>query len=141
MINMRNKLVWKDDTKRSMLKSTVLGYFTMWAVRQSPYLYPENLADGIEEFSIAIGMGDEYGGGFIETTCDGLEEIVSNAMDLCVTVQSWNVAKDGSNSPFVFVSRGYEPEPDHDIIDLGALARNIAHGVWLESCYDDGWFE
>ena len=138
---MKSKLVWKDATKRVILKSTVLGYFTMWAVRQSPYLYPENLADGIEEFSIAIGMGDEYGGGFIETTCKGLEKIVGNVIDRCVTVQSWNVAKDGSNEPYVFVSRYSEPEPDTDIISLDALARNIAHCVWLELCYDDGWFE
>ena len=138
---MRNKLVWKDETKRPILKSTVLGCFTMWAVRQSPYLYPENLTDGIEEFSFAIGMRDEYGGGFIETTCKGLEKIGGNVIDRCVTVQSWNVAKDGSDEPFVFVSRFDNPSPDHDIIDLSALARNIAHGVWLELCYDDGWFE
>lgn len=138
---MKSKLVWKDETKRPILRCTVVGYFTMWAVRQSPYLFPENLTDGIEEFSIAIGMGDEYGGGFIETTCDGLTEIVSKAIDLCVTVKSWNVAKDGSNEPYVFISRYDEPDPDHDIISLEALARNVAHGVWLELCYDNRWFE
>lgn len=138
---MKSKLVWQDGIKRVVLKSTVLAHFTMWAVRQSPYLYPEKLAKGIEEMSIALGMDVSYGGGFIETTCTGLGRIVRDSIELCVTVQSWNDAKDGSTEPYIFTTRYGEPHPDSDIIGLDALARNIAHSVWLELCYDDGWFE
>ena len=133
----KKKLVWKDKTERTLLKSTVVSHFAMWAVRQSPYMYPENLEKGIEEFNHMLDSDN----GFIETTCKELEESVCAAIAGCETVMSWNNAKDGSQDQFVFVSRIDKPAPDHDIICVHALARNIAHSVWLELCYDDGAFE
>ena len=136
---MRNKLVWKDDTTRVVLKSNVVGQFARCATNQSPYIVPDKLADGIREFGAAIGHTSEYD--FVDTTCSALEDIVCKAISMCTTVMEWNVPKSGKSYECVFVARNCTPNPDDDIIDVHALARNVAHGTWLELCYDDGWFE
>lgn len=133
---MRKKLVWKDRLERVVLKSVVVGHFGMWAIRQSPYLLPEELEKGIEEFSQAQGFGNEP---LLETTCANLEKIVADAISKSAVIASWNVAKKGTG--MVFVSRYDKPEQDCDFIDLDALARNVAHSVWLEIFYDAGGFE
>lgn len=141
VINMRDKLVRQDTEKRGILKSTVVGYFAMWVVRQSPYLYPDDLEIGIKEFDNALvfdnstSFNGEY---FIETTCNGLLSAVFKAVAKCGTVMSWNVAKKDNGSSYVFVDRYVTPESDYDIIDVFALSKNIAYGTWMETCYDDG---
>ena len=140
---MKKKLVWQDTSKKVVLKSTIMGHFAMWAVRQSPYLYPRDVHEGIEEFSDALnGVAEDIREHHcIKTTCNGLKEIVCQAISESKTVGSWNVPKKGQPQAFVAVDRYSEPDPDYDIIDLHALARNIAHSIWLELCYDDGDFE
>ena len=133
---MKKKLVWKDTSTRVVLKSVVVGHFAMWAARQNPYLLPESLDKGIEEFSQSLEFGDAA---LVETTCAKLQKIVSDGISESDIISSWNVAKKGTGP--VFVTRYTEPEPDFDFIDLNALARNIAHSVWLELCYDEGFFE
>lgn len=137
---MKSRIVWKDKSKRIVLKSVLIGHFAMWAVRQSPYLSPNDLDTGIEEFnenfvsSTKIGNAD-----IIETTYIELEDNIKNAISYSDTISSWNIAKKGAGP--IFVSMYSEPKPDYDFIDLEALARNIAQSVWLEISYNDGAFE
>lgn len=134
---MKTKLVWRDETKRPVLKSTIVSHFAMWAVRQSPYIWPQGLSEGIAEFSAVLGYDDR----FIDTTCAGLRKIITDIIVLCETVQSWNTPKKDFGSSYLTLSRFDQPEADNDFIDLSALARNISHSVWLETLYDDGVFE
>lgn len=136
--NTRKILVWQDILSRGILKTTVVGHFAMWAVRQSPHLLPEDLNGGIEEFNDALDFGDDD---YLSITCNNLKRIVCDAISKSETIGSWNVPKKGDPMSHVCVTRYDQPDPDHDIIDLHALARNIAHSVWLEICYDDGFFE
>ena len=133
---MKKNLVWKDTSSRVVLKSVVVGHFAMWAVRQSPYLLPEELGKGIEEFSQGCGFGNES---LLETTCAGLQKIVEDGISKSAVIASWNVAKKGAGP--VFLTRYTKPKPDYNFIALDAMAKNIAHSVWLELCYDDGGFE
>jgi predicted oxidoreductase len=137
---MKQKLVWEDKSTRVVMKSVVVGHFAMWAVRQSPYLLPDNLDKGIEEFDkyliYTINTCNEY---LIEATYTELKDNIKRAITKSDIISSWNVAKKGSGP--VFVSRYSKPKSDYDFIDLDALARNIAQSVWLELCYDDGAFE
>ena len=136
----KKKLVWEDIATRVVLKSVVVGHFAMWAVRQSPYLLPEELEKGIGDFDkyliSNINAGKEY---MIETTYKELRDIIRNAITKSDTISLWNIAKKGTGP--IFVTRYDEPEPDYDFIALDALARNVAHSVWLEIFYDDGGFE
>jgi predicted oxidoreductase len=137
---MKQKLVWNDKSSRIVSKSVVVGHFAMWAVRQSPYLLPDNLDKGIEEFDkyliYTVNACNEY---LIETTYTELEDNIRKAITKSDIISSWNIAKKGTGN--VFVSTYSKPKPDYDFIDLDALARNIAQSVWLELCYDDGAFE
>jgi len=130
-------LVWQDTTIRLVSKEQVVGYFAMWAVRQSPYLIPDALTDGIQELHDNL---DFDGNDYKKFTCATLKPIVCAAIHNSKTVMSWNTPKNDDASNYIFVSRYDQPLPDHDVIDVFALARNITHGVWLELCYADGWF-
>ena len=132
------KLAWQDTSTKGVLKNTVVGHFAMWAVRQSPYPFPGNISKGIAEFDAVIDFGEDW---YKETTCKELEQLVCDAISKSDTVVSWNSPKKGELPEFVFVDGYSEIDPDYDIIDLHALARNVAHSVWLELCYDDGFFE
>ena len=134
----RKLLVWKDISTRTVAKSMIIGHFTMWAVRQSPYFSPDSLEKGMKEFDQALEC-DELD--CIVTTCKGLEKIVSDAISKSNIIQSWNIPKSGEAPPYLFVTRYSKLEPDIDFIDLDAMARNITHSVWLEVCYDNGFFE
>jgi hypothetical protein len=138
--HMKQKLVRKDISRKVILKSAVVGHFAMWAVRQSPYLLPENLDKGLKEFDknliSNVNACNEY---LIETTYTELEDNIKKALTKSDIISSWNIAKKGSGS--VFVSAYSTPKPDYDFIDLDALTGNIAQSVWLELCYDEGAFE
>lgn len=134
------KLVWQDLLTRTVLKETVIGHFAMAVVRQSPYLMPEYLAAGIKEFDKLLSSNIEVGNEkLIETTYIDLKKSIGKAISNSEIIYSWSIAKKGTGP--VFVSSYSKPKPDYDFIDLDALARNIAQSVWLEVCYDDGFFK
>jgi hypothetical protein len=134
---MKKKIVRKDESSRVVLKSVVVGHFAMWAVRQSPYLFPEELGKGIAEFDKTLHSNIEAGiETLIATTYKELKENIENTIANSKIISSWNVPKKGSGGP-VFVSAYSCPKQDYDIVDLDALARNIAQSVWLELIYDD----
>ena len=137
---MKKKLVWEDTSTRVVLKSVVVGHFAMWVVRQSPYLLPENLDNGIKEFNESLifkkNLGDEE---LIKTTYYDLKGKIRDAILNSGIISSWNIAKRG-RGPVVVSCHSY-PKSDYDFIDLDALARNIAQSVWLELSDDEGFFE
>jgi hypothetical protein len=133
---MKKKIERKDTSSRTVLKSVVVAHFAMWAVRQSPYLLPEELDKGIEEFDLQLHSNIIAGiVTLIESTYSDLRGNIENAIRNSKIISSWNVPKKGSGR--VFVTAYSHPKPDYDFIDLDALARNITDSVWLELCYDD----
>lgn len=121
--------IW-DDTPFTTSRSAVRGALACWAVKQSPYDVPDNLGHALLEFESAF-LSDDY----FETSCEDLRGRVYSTFEKCPTIEMWNEAKDGS-SGIVFCSRYGQPAPDHDFIDLDALARNVAHLVTLTERYD-----
>lgn len=137
---MEMERLWKDKSNRIVLKRVVAGHFAMYAVRQSPYLFPEQLEKGIEAFNKYLIPSDKVcSEDFIETTYTELRDNIRNAITNSDIITSWSIAKKGTGN--VFVSAYSKPKPDYDCIDLDALARNIAQSVWLELCYNNGFFD
>lgn len=123
--------IW-DDTKFITSRNNVRGTLACWAIRQSPYDVPDNLVEALVEFEKAFADSSE----FFETSCKELGTMILEAFGKCPMIQSWNKAKDGSTGP-VFSSRFDQPSPDHDFIDLDALARNVSHDVTLSEKYSN----
>lgn len=107
--------VWNDSKQRYVLKEMIVGHFAMWAIRQSPSDQPGDLSRGVAQFldNLPVEDGREY-------TCASLRKQVEVAIKESPVTISWN-----------------ETPPGVDFIDLDALARNIAHSVWLEILYND----
>lgn len=131
-VEMQQMPAIRDDEQLITSDNAVLGQLANWAVRQSPYLYPENLPRALDEFYKAFHSSAEY----FATNCGMLCGLIRRAFDTCPTIIAWNSPKDGSNPEFVAYSRFGNPAPDQDIIDLDALARNMAHSITLAEKYD-----
>jgi hypothetical protein len=103
----------------------VLGSLAKWAVRQSPYLVPDQLREAIEQFEKVWPFADN-------ATMSGgqLGMAIYEAFPECAAIMAWNHPTIGDHQ-IAFVSRYDRPKPDHDFIDLHALARNIAHDIIL----------
>ena len=121
--------IW-DDQKFTTSRKTVLGALANWAVQQSPYLVPDNLADALREFDSAF-HSDE----FFSTDCDWLKANIRLAFMSCPHIEAWNNSKKG-DVQIAFYSRYDKPQPDYDFIDLDALARNVAHSCTLAEKYN-----
>lgn len=120
--------IW-DDTPFYTSGKTVLGELAGWAVRQSPYTIPDRLAKALSEFHHVFGMGGK--GDVWQTNCKELRQRIERAIEKCPLILAWNDPKEGDHK-LVFVDRYGGPDPDHDFIDLDALARNVAHAVTLQ---------
>jgi hypothetical protein len=127
--------IW-DDTPFHTSRNTVLGALACWAVRQSPYLVPAGLAEAVHEFSVAFGIDDDGCVGVFETDCQRLRKQVFECFSECSSILAWNECKSGTTPAVVGSSRYDRPHPDNDIIDLDALARNIAHSITVEEKYE-----
>jgi len=117
--------IW-DDTPFHTTRNTVLGALAANAVRQSPYVAPDNLGQAIQQFDRAFVAGDVF-----ETNCRELRAAVAAAITHCPQIVAWNNPKKG-NAQIAVYSRYDRPNPDYDFIDLDALARNVAHDVTVQ---------
>jgi hypothetical protein len=107
----------------------VLGELASWAVQQSPYVVPDGLADAIEAFN-AAWEGDPLADTF--PTMRALEDRIFATFDKVPQIIAWGQRKNGRDGMGV-CSRYDQPHPDDDFIDLHALARNVAMGVWADA--------
>lgn len=125
--------IFLDTTEKYVMRHQIIGYFVMWASRQSPYLQPENFEQAIKEFDLALKSDKE---GFIKTNFNGVKEIVCTAIQNSPHVTAWSIPKSKHESN-VYVSRNSSPNPDDDFIDLSALVSNIAQSLWIELSYHE----
>lgn len=121
--------IW-DDQEFHTTPTAVLGELANWAVRQSPYVVPGNLSGALREFAATFVPKSEC----FPVSCKSLLALVRGAFEECPAILAWNNPKKGDHQ-IVFVSRHDSPAPDHDFIDLDALARNVAHAVTLGEKY------
>lgn len=110
-------------------KKQLLGFVAKWAVMQSPYHRPENLEVVIDKFheSIKAHFENEYCIKFIDSR--SLEKFIEEHLLKIPEFVGWNERKNGNKSPYSFISRYDQPNPDDDFIDLGALTRNVANDI------------
>jgi len=104
------------------------GIFAMYAVRQSPYLVPDNLSDAIFEFMAGFDCTQTL----LEwehplECCQTVKDSIMKS-PLCV---AWNNRKNGREG-MGFTSRFDQPHPDDDFIDLDALQMNICREIFRE---------
>jgi len=105
-------------------KHAVLGALASCAIRQSPYVCPENLEAAIFDAHKKFPDPDDY----FETDCQCLRLAVRDLIERVPHMTAWNKPKKGKHE-YVFVDRHSKPDPDHDFIDLDALARNVAYDI------------
>jgi hypothetical protein len=139
---------WDQDTIFYISVSEVVGALAYWAVKQSPYDFPENLSLGLFEFVIKFRqvMGDKIDQfDFFKTNYNDLSkilnEIIAPADDskALPVILSWNTPKkEGACGEMgcAFVSRFNSIKPDYDFIDLDALSRNIANIIFQHCEYN-----
>jgi hypothetical protein len=100
--------------------------FAGYAVRQSPYLVPDNLKEAIFEFMAGFDcaapvLSWRYPLEFSQAVKDSIMK-----SPICL---SWNGRKNGLCG-MGLSSRYYQPSPDDDFIDLDALQMNICGEVF-----------
>lgn len=119
-------------------RGDILGEIAGWAVRQSPYVAPDNLDEALE------GLSAELDSMWTVTHQNFRAAYFSNQYDLCQTlvaafqrvpqIVDWGKPKSAKDDTvMVFVSRYEKPHPDDDSIDLDALARNVAKDLWSDA--------
>lgn len=130
--------IW-DSTGMAITRRGVLGALASYAVQQSPYTAPDDLTKAINEFSVAWAKVTHEADvvDFAITTeirdftcydasTRAIERLVIEAFKQCPAIEKWNEKKD-PEAP--------RDNADSDFIDLGALARNIAHDVTINERY------
>jgi hypothetical protein len=112
------------------LPKELAGVFAMWAVRQSPYIVPDNLQQGILEFMAGFDCSKpmlewKYPLEFSQAVLDSITK-----SPVCLGWnESWNESKNGRDG-IVFSSRYGTAHPDDDFIDLHALQMNICRTIF-----------
>jgi len=132
--------VWRDERKFLFSLKDILGSFAMWAVRQSPYLYPDGLELAIKALSEELPKQIKFDSeryDFAEVNCDEIRNALDECFGKIIFIKSWNQPKSGHDTPFVFCDRYSKPIPDDDIIDLDALSRNISHSLIAERLIEE----
>jgi hypothetical protein len=101
----------------------------MWAVRQSPYVVPGNLDEALRTFHDRLPCDDLD---MLKVSQDQLFNTVYKLACEIPEIAAWNEPKSGHGQTLVFSSRYDQPSPDDDIIDLSALANNVARSCIAE---------
>jgi hypothetical protein len=125
-------------------KKQVAGALAHWALRQSPFDIPFGLSSVLEEFFLNFAMPGKpltLPGAWYEVTRAELYERLKewlNNQPVCLL--RWNVPRKYWLNPreapaFVATSAFSHPPAEEDIIDLDALAGNVANQL-REECYE-----
>ncbi len=128
-------MIRTDLTGLIITTSELSGELAKWAVQQSPYTVPDNLAEAVTAFDAAWPYDEELP----SFRClkwpsyEALRVELERVYETIPEIEGWNHRKNGRDG-MGFSSRYDQPEPDDDFIDLGALANNVARSVWADAC-------
>lgn len=130
---MSNELNCNDYTKKVYLtKKSVVAEFAKHAIWASPYTYPDNLLEAIDEVNkqyTCVFDHEDFHNTTYQEIYDQLEKICENTP----YIVAWNTPKNPAlKDQTIFYSDRYSTKrnPDDDFIDLGALVNNIVHGLF-----------
>lgn len=120
---------------RLITDNELIGYFAMWAIRQHPYHRPEGLFDVCDRLrEVAKDWPDGVPtlrmwriSGWLE-----LERWMRAALKDHPVLVAWNTPRSRHTQAIVASSRYWGPKPEDDFIDIDALLRNVAFGMWRE---------
>lgn len=124
------------STEKTIISlNEVLGAIANWAVRQSPYICPDNLKEALELFHNQwLEKFPPEVPTFSYAWFTDYPDLYNAIKQLCDTnpfILEWNNRKNGNTAPYKFTSRyEYNNDPDDDFIDLDALVRNITNQLW-----------
>jgi hypothetical protein len=129
---MRNEDV--DQPVTYVFLHELAGHIAMWAVRQSPYLVPDNLeivllkfqAVAWKDFAVA---GEVKGGMRAFKTRGEIIAYLEAKLFSIAEFAAWNDRKNKREGPGFVTSFDGPRDPDDDFIDLYALAQNVAAGL------------
>lgn len=110
--------------------SEVAGQIAAFAVRQSPYLVPDNLEPVLRKFQESawdeFGVAKDSKGGMRQFQNRAeLWELLWEHLLPIPEVQAWNARKNGRDGAGFVSAHWSPPEPDDDFIDLDALVQNV----------------
>jgi hypothetical protein len=133
--------IWSSDI--SFFPSDVSAAFAKWAVKQSPFCTPQNLTNAIEyvqEHAETWVEREDFQAPqirLVRLNCREVHKRLEEFFERTPVIEAWNHPKSGKEQAFYGGDRqGNYQSPDDDIIDLGALARNVAHDLALWHIYD-----
>lgn len=110
----------------------IIGATAMWAIRQSPYEFPDHFQAALEQLRLTFLQEDGWDSkGWKTFTGLTLLSRLETYFRRNLLIVTWNRSKSG-HSDMVFVSRYGGPKADDDFIDLDALARNVVMTLWRE---------
>ena len=118
-----------------IVQETIIASLAHWAIKQSPYLIPDNLNVVLTKFNDIMNK-DSYFEQFCKIrlgwfTFRELEEYCHLILEDVPEYLAWNNRKNGNNYPYGFASRYSSPSPDNDFIDLSALIKNTVGLVMM----------
>ena len=116
------------DKEYWLMKSDFMGAFSYWVVVQSPYDTPD-ISSPLSAFSgyLSFIFPDNLSRKF---TYDELSNLISeDIFESIPAINKLNKPKIDNGSDILFTSRYDTPKPDHDFIDLCALARNVFYMI------------
>jgi len=132
-------------TKRHwVFKHDITAALAKWAIRQSPYAYPERLDEVVKYLDACLDVE------FKKAGCLDTSDIMAE-LSLCEinkmlygilheqgveAFDNWNKAKNGSEE-IVLASRYSKAHPDSDFIDLDALLHNVCIDLRMEFRVND----
>lgn len=118
----------------------LLGHTAMWAVRQSPYVCPDNMTQALAALEDNLSQHFERllnGFKLLRITHRNLHTMLEEAFTDIPEILSWNNPKKEQKSPLDGRDKHGLILPEYDFIDLYALARNIANSTIEESVHDE----
>ena len=115
------------EKKHVIFVHDITGYLAMWAIRQSPYAYPERLDEVIKYLDACLTLKANKIKMMRVSLCEISKMLYEILYEQDVEAfDNWNKCKKGNTPDISFTSRyDDEKDPDYDFIDLDALLHNV----------------
>jgi hypothetical protein len=115
------------EKKHWIFVHDVTGYLAMWAIRQSPYAYPDRLDEVVKYLDACLTPKANKEKMMEVSLCEINKMLYDILYEQGVEAfDNWNKCKKGNTPDISFTSRyDGEKDPDYEFVDLDALLHNI----------------
>jgi len=138
-----SNLTGEWSKKRWTFKTDITGALAKYAISQSPYACPDNLADVIKYLDACLEKEVDWNRGMMELSLSDISKLLYDILyeQDFIYFDNWNKSKKG-NIDIQFTSRySDKPDPDYDFIDLDALLGNVCLDIRMERRASDKFDE